>query len=814
MPQYDEIRIGDFGLGLVTNPSAVDTEKTSFKTFKNFEGSRPGIGTPFPGAGTPQLRVGGVLTNIPALPAGFTAEGDPFVFHMTAPGDGSDVIVVFGNKDGLDRFYCWPDITTAGTWATGSGSRISGAYISWLELTEAVRTTVVSVSVSAILGDTMVLAAASGLDTSLDNYYKHWYAMVFDPAGTYRGSTYIHTWTAATRTAQTVFGVSPTGHVTPGLADIIVLMRFPVFKRLELLTPHFQVDGLPTFAQHGDNIVIHTGVHALDDGPDLWLGYINKTYFGSASGASNLDFMGWHFDHAHPWEIKKSKTMNNWTTPVETVDAIPAATYYVGHHNMVYDGIEESNIYYDANDTFTGNHAIANVGGGRRFQNDDFMLNWAEDFDRESQYDMGSNYQSILSRRVTKLRVYLAPATAVTGTSAFRPTTSLYLVKEIDIDDATWTRDVVSGEFEIDYTVYGRDWAAGQQFPFFAVNGYDVAKIGANGISEAQVAGHVFVGPVYDDSKKLHRVLFTPIRLSGENAPDVLPVSLRIDVSHQGIYEIVALAEQFGRLDILGKSSLVVATVSGENKGEIIETFQRVGCVAQRTVKNLEGILFFSSEQRIFEMFNGNKILNNDDFGGKLHPAERIQDIWNSLTAAQREASFAGVQRNRREYWIHISDGSSLGRIFIYSLAYDSIKEYAPASNVYLGFADGVNGELYAATASSIVELAAKTPTETLAIDLLTQTFNTMQADYRRLRMNYKSPVTFVATPIDDELIDDTLREKEPVLFLAQSDYADIDRAIGLKTSRFALRLSRVASNDTTAEVETIGIGRSPKRER
>ena len=811
MPQYEELPIGDFSLGLVTSPSAVESAKNSFKVFKNLEGKRPGLAVPFPGAGTAQLRVEGTLTDIPAIPSGLTLEGDPFIFHTVTPGSGSDVIVIFGSKGGRDRFYIWPSITTAGAWSTDTGTKVSGSYISWLELTEAVATTISSVTSSAVLGDTIVLAAATGLDEATNDYHKHWYAMVFQSNGTYRGSTYIHTWTAATRTAQTVFGVSPSAN------DIIVLMRFPIFRKISTLTTHYQIDSLPSFSQHGQNVVIHTGAHAIDDGPDLWLGYIDRTYFGSASGASNLDFKGWHFDHAQPWEIKKSKTaMNTWTAVSPSDDPLPASDtiYYIGHHNPVYDGIEEANIYYDAADLFNQYSYIANNDGDKEFRNDDFMLNWAEDFDRNSQYAAGSNFNSILSRRVTKLRVYLAKAEAISGTSSFRPTSSFYFVKEIDIDDSSWVRDGASGEFEIDYTVYGRDWFEGQKFPFSAVNGYEISKTGANTIREAQVGTRVFIGPVYDDTKKTSRVLFCPLRLSGESAPEVFPASLRVDTIHQGIYEIVALAEQFGRLVILGSDSLAVAIVSGENRGEVVESFSKVGCVAARTARNLEGLLFFSSQQKLFEIFNGNKVLNNEDFGGRLHPAERIQDIWESLTVTQKQASFAGVHRDRREYWIHIDDGSILGRTFVYSLNYDNLKEYVPASNVYIGFGDGANGELFAITASGVVGLASGSPTEEIAITLQTQTFNTTFAHYRRLRMNYKSPTGFVATPIDDGLAATALRERESVLFLAQTDYGDNDQEVSMETSRFVLRLTRSASNDTTAEIESIGIARVPKRER
>lgn len=110
MANYEELVINSGHLGLVTNISAVDADKQSFREFKNLQANSPGLLSALPGAGIAQLLVQGISTDIPAFPSGFMAERS-YVFHLTTPNpvlQGSDVIVLFGSKNGRDRFLCGP----------------------------------------------------------------------------------------------------------------------------------------------------------------------------------------------------------------------------------------------------------------------------------------------------------------------------------------------------------------------------------------------------------------------------------------------------------------------------------------------------------------------------------------------------------------------------------------------------------------------------------------------------------------------------------------------------------------------------------
>lgn len=794
MSNFDEIAIKSFGLGLVTNVSAADADKTSFRQFKNCQAIVPGIGSALPGSGTAQLRVEGTLTNIPALPSSFTLEGDPFIFQCATPGNGSDVIVIFGSKGGRDRFYVWPDITRAGAWSTTTGTKVSSAYISWLELTEALVTTITSVSGAPAI--TYVLDAATGLDEVTNDYHEHWYAVVISPAAVVRGRTYITAWTAATRTATMLNTVAG---ATAG--DTILIMRFPVFLQATTVSPYYLIDSLPSFALHGQNVSIHTGSHLITSGPDLWLGYIDQDYFGTAG--DDLDFTGWHFDHAQPWRIV-SNDIAAMSTTGASADPIPytgsGTDYFVLLTSGLYDGREESNVYFTTGDTATFSDITAAT--------QQFSVAFSIQFSAGAIFKI-SEYSTTnpggirnWSRRIQKIRLYLNIATESTSpVTAFQNPGAFYFVKEVDVNNSSWARVAGTDTFTLTVTITGSDWVAGQGFPATVVNGYEVSLIGANAEREAQVGKRTFIMPIYDDTQKLFRCLFSPIRQSGEVSPEVYPTISRVDVLHLGIPRIVTGAEQNGKLVIFGREKFVVGTVSGSNAGELDESFYKTGCIAARTVRNIENLLFFSSQEKMFEIFDGNRLAEES-------PAERIQDVWNGLTVAEKEAAFAGVHRDRREYWIAFSD-SGIQRIFAYSLKYGIILEY-DSDSTYIGFAEGVDGQLYGATSSTIVELVSSTPTESLAVTLESQVFNHDPAQYRRLRMAYLSPSAITIAVINDDDIS-ALREKETLLFLSQDNITEVDKNISLDTARAAWKLTRSATTDTSLQIDSIVFARRSK---
>jgi hypothetical protein len=796
MPQYDELTIRS-GTGLVTNFSAVDIGKQAFRVLENAQTIKPGLITDFPGAGTARLLVGTSLISVPDLPSGFTFERG-FVYHITQPSD-TDVMVIFGSNGGRDRVYVWPDIvasnglrnSASSVVNTTKGSRVSNTYIKWLELTEVELVTV------DVVTDTQNFSFTSLENGSTADYYIGWYIVDWD-----QNDWDIVTDNDASGGITIKFGITgvANGHTC-------VLCRFPIFININSVSPYYQFDnvnGVPSFAQHGESLVIHTGSHEINDGPDLWLGYINRDYFNDDT---DLKYNSWHCDHSLPFKLENDQEVHNGSPSnvAESDDPVPDPdqTYWILDYALLYDDREESNVYFDLNDDqsynqpYISDRALAYVSGN--LIRATISLAVFDGFNKKSPYVAGGGRPPVMSRRVSKLSVYLSAGGLSQG--FYTPRTSFFLVREIDINDSNWS--IVSGKFEFTLDIYGTDWRQGQQLPFSRVNGYDMAKIGANARFEVNAGNRSIIGPIYDDSEKNYRALFSPQGPFGENKPDVFPVTNRIDVSHYGIYSIVGMAEQFGRVVIFGNNTSVVVSMTGENAGEILEQFQKMDLIAQRTLDNIDGFLYFSSKKHMLEIFDGNRV-------AEPAPGWLLQDIWDDFATDEKQEAFAGYHENDKEWWIAVGDTQ---RIFIWSVRDQNWKEYV-SSNTYVDFIEGANGELFGATSSSILRLKAPTPTESLAITIRPQVFNHSRRSYRTARMSYKSNVTIKLTPLNDEYETETLKAKTPVLFLPQSDFNPVDRDIGLDTERASFELTTSASTSAGLSIDEITLAGNPKREK
>ena len=792
MSNFDELPVKDFGLGLITNQSAVDTDKASFRTFKNVQPLQPGLLSALPGSGTAQIRISGTLTNIPALPSGFSLEVG-CIFHILSPSE-TDVVVIFGSNNARDRFYVWPNIITDGSLDTNGGSKVANVSITWFELTEVEAVTITTVNDPGT-GTNLTISGLSNNTSS--NYYNRWY--LWNNSQTYFDYVLTHTNTVIT----TKFGSAAA--VT---GDNLILMRFPIFKKAATITPFYQVDDLPVFVRHSENLVIRTGAHDLNSGSDLWLGYVGRG--ATAQGFfddNDLDFNGWHFDAAQPWLLQATSMTQGSAATGSSTDPIPysgsGTDYFNVNVNGLYDSIQESNLQTFADNALTpsfGKPDFVPITASDQHITVSIAVNIRTDQLRQSQHATGTSYPTLWSRRIKKLVFYIAPAEAVNvATNDFREKSEYFFIKELDIDDAGFS--LSSGSYIIDVTIKGSEYKTAQAFPFSTVNGYINVRMGANARFEAQAGGRNFISPIYDSSKKLWRALFSP---SERVSPDVFPITNRIDVIHHGIYEIVGIIEQFGRLLIFGRERFVAVDVI-QNEGQISEALQRVGCVAPRTLKNLEGMVFFASDRQMFELYDGNQVLET--------PAERLRDIWSATTRARQEAAFAGIHRDRREYWIAFTDADSAQRIFVYSLKFGVFFEY-DSSATYVDFVEGVDGELFGLTASTFVKLTADTPTESLAITVKSQTFNENPAQYRRLATAYLSPSAFTIAILDEDKVS-ALQTVDTLLFLDQANLQESDsKPISLDTQRCAWQLARSSSTDTTFKVDSVILSRRTKKER
>ena len=803
MAEFAEIEVGEGSRGLVTNRSAIDSERNSFRELKGFRLTKPGLLEAMLTAGTAQLRIGTALTDIPALPSGFTLE-QAHVYHKSDPSD-SDVIVIFGSKGGRDRFYVWPNIV-AGAWVTNGGSRIADVSINWLELTEAEQVTVNVVTSTTVY-------TLTGLENgSTADYYNGWF--LWNNTRT--------RWDYVTDSNGAEGVTAKIGIVGVANGDTVILMRFQLFIGSATVIPYYQIDNLPTFAQHGDDLTIHTGAHALENGFDLWLGFIGN---GSASQGyfddNDLDFNGWHCDQVQPFKINDNTamTLNTGGAADNPFPYSGSGTDAYGVNlTGVYDGVQEGRVRVAAEELSNDADLGAGLTGFIANATSDLdvtislyvippsssFLPWLARYSEYSPRDPGDDeyFSFVFSRRIRKFRLYIATAELISGVS-YRTTSQYFFIKEIDIDDAGWSGPA-SGAYSIVKTLTGSEYKASQAYPFEAVNGFNTQLLGANARFGVEVGGRAVVFPIYDDTRKLYRGLFTPIRLSGETSSNVLPAEFRIDVRQYGITEIKAGVEQFGRLLIFGLNTLVVAQVSGENRGEIIEQFQKIGTVSYRTVKNIDGMVYFASTENPLEAFDGNRVV----FPA---PGFDIKDVWDGMTQTQKEAVFAGYHKKTKTYVLRLVDVSSNQRIFLYDTRFGNWTEY-PTSNTYVSFVEGVNNELFGFTGSSIVELFSENPTEALVPSLETQVFDGTDQHVKRVRLHYKSTVTIKAIPIDDSL-PSTLREKIPVLFLAEPDFDERDRLTSFRTNRAALRLEIASATNPTIQIEALGFAVTPKRE-
>lgn len=787
MPQRTSERsISQGSKGLVTYSSAVDIDQAYFRVLRNVVHKKFGILENLLGYGAAQIRSEGTLYSVPALPTGFTLE-KAFVEHTLSPAD-SDYVMLFGTKGGRDRFYVWPPLS-AGVWQPGSD---------WLELTEAEEVTVSAVSSAASF-------TLSGLAQATANYYRSFWIWVYDTAGTtFRGADYV--------LANTSGGVMTTKFGVTGITvtDKVVIMRYPVFKKGATISNHFVVDDLPTVRKDGDNLTIFTGNnHSPDSGGDLWLGVVSN---GAATinmfADSDFAFGNWWFTHAQTFRVPDDLAISGVIAGSAAADPMPwtsGSQYYILDVTGVYDDDQESRPRFDKYDNIGISNLPKAVEISAADQDIDLTLslNVRTDLPRRSDIlagtAVGSTVNPLWDRRIKKLRVYIADATAVNVAGGhYQANTDHFFIREIDINDASWS--LSGGSYTMTITLTGTEYRAAQEFAHYKVNGYQIQRSGANARFGVQVGNRAVIFPIYDDTKKSYRGIYSPIRYSGNAGVNVAPWGFRLDVTqYEG--EINGGTEFQGKLVLFSPRRLMTAYVTGENRGQILESFQRKGLASYRTIKVVEGLLYFASQDSPLEIFDGSNFVSPS-------PGYFIKDIWDALTPAQKAASFAGYYHTGKLYVVKMGS-----RIFLYDVEQQIWAGEYETSVTFVDFIEGHDGQLYGATASTFVELFASTPTESLALTLESKVWNGQERDVVKARLQYKSDVTLKWIPVDDTQ-PSTLRENDPVLFLGQSNMESQDYPVSVKTTRFAVKLTSATSTDGNIEIEDLGFAETVKPEK
>lgn len=872
MARFREKIIRDMSQGLVTYPSSVEASKNSFSDLRNASVEQPGKLKSLPGAGPMQILVNGSLVTVPAYPAGFGFE-KMFVGHKTEPVE-SDFVVIFGNLGGDDKFYVFPNIV-AGAWVTNGGSYVSNTAIGWLDLTEAE-----AITVNVVTNSTNF--TLTGLDNSTTNdYYNKWW--IWDHNR--QLMDYVLNYNSATGVLTTKFGIT---NIANG--DDCILMRFPVFKKAATVDPFFFVDDVPFFQQVGENVVICTGAHDMNDGPDLWLGFIgNGTADQGYFDDNDLDYNGWHFDHSHPWRIVDNTIFDSssLTNTGGSSDPFPWTSGGEIHRvgaTLIYDLTNESRLRLSPQDTLdlngtysyaaisaadehisfrldvnilqypvklseyvplqgtpaiaatmamdSGSNTTTIVDAALRDFIDDELNGWiVHNLTRSAtsvvtdsvgatktltispaiaSQTNGDNYYirpphpSVWSRRIRKIRIY------VSGTITTPSDQPYFFCKEVDIDDSGWS--LSSGEYQWSGTILGSEYIAGQQYAAKNVMGFAETKIGANAYFQAQVGNYSIIAPIYDDSYKGFRALFSPLRLSGETAPSTFPTLNRIDVANYGIGEIKAAVEFQGRLLLFSRNTLVVAGVSGQEKGLVFEQPLRAGVVHWRALAVSKDAVFFSSQLSPLELWDGNRLADPS-------PGWAILDIWQALSETTKRT--ARLAYGRKRNYVVLKWGTLAGsnqRIFVYNVPLGTWAEYETALT-YKDIAPGSNGEIFAgedlniSEAGILHELFSSAPTEELAVTAEAQVFDEEINDVRRIRASYKSNVVVKFIAIDDTL-PSTLREVETRIALPETTMTPWDEAVSLRTERAAVKLTTVASASPGLEIESFGLAVTDQEEK
>lgn len=765
----EQIRIEDWQVGLMTDPAATDIPPAAATLAENAD---------LTSLGKIKKSRGPKTFGLPALPSGLTLEAF-FEFRVSIPSE-KDVTVIFGANGGRDRFYIspyWDDLTAA--WVTSG----------WLELTEALLTTVETRSSNT----DYTVASVTGLGTSND-YHNKWYIGVFSSADSFRGNDYALDYVASTRQIITKYGVSGTV-----VGDKVLLMRFPIFKNVSsALTPHYQIDSFPSFEKHGEHVYIYTGSHAIDSGPDLWLGFI-----GTASSVqgyfddNDLDFRGFYLDMARPGVIDDSGWISSSSTPVETQNPLPySATQdrWINKATWLLDGFQEGQLFYDINSfsglTYTISDATSSITLTLSFNLTGYYL-------RTDRWPAtpASNISTIFSRRISKLLLYVSRGQA--GTPNSRPVTPYFMWKEIDIDDSGWSG---TGPYTMSVTISGIEWDFAQKFPYEINAGHKIEKLGANAKYGEQVGGNFVVGPIYADQEYLDVLIVTPLSgtLVGKSImPNVIPLSAWLRFRQEGIYDIIywtQLSEDV--LVAFGVNTIALAQIAGENS-RISGKYKNPGLISARGVQVYNGVAYYPSSESIWA-FNGT--------GEAVEIGARIRSDWQAISLANRQACFSGFNARLKQYFLKA--GST---IFVYSIEQNNWKTDT-LDKTWTYFAKGVDGEFLGTDGTDIFQIDASGYTVARALHWKSKHLDSARITPRRFRASYKSSDLITIKLYDVEL--DANIEMERIYLLPSTTEKHVDEPISFESNRILIDIQTASSTNDDTEIDYAALAGDARKPR
>lgn len=776
---FNELKVEDFSTGLISDASLTDIPTGASSLAENCD---------LTSGGKLKKSRGTKSFGLPTAPSGLTVKAFAQL-KITIPESKTATVIYGTTAANLQKLYISPwfdDLTQ--TWNTTT----------WLELTEALLTTVETRSSNT----DYTVASVTGL-SAVDDGHNKFYVGIFSSADSFRGNDYVLDYTASTRRLQTKYGVTSTV-----VGDKVLLMRFPVFKNVSsALTPHYQIDSLPTFTQHGEHLYIYTGSHKLDDGPDLWLGFIGTaTARQGYLNDNDLDFRGFHFEHSVVFRPNDSGFISASSTPAETENPLPwtaSTDRWFFKATFLLDGFQETVAFYNEVMPFFQTY---DLGAASRKFSFTLTMSFRTAYPRSDFWlysyllsvSLASNLMPMLSRRVQRVLLYAARGQQ--GTPDNRPTTPFFMWKDVDIDDSNWTL----GAGVYDYTSVsfsGIEWDFAQKFPYEINTGHALEVLGANAKQGLHVGGNYVAGPIYADREYKDTFIIAPLSgtLVGKNLmPNVLPLSLWVRCREQGIYEIVTMAELAGRLLVFGANTMAVVELIESNilSGRIVEQFQKRGIISDRGVQVIDGVAYYCGRESIYA-FDGSQVTDIGD---------RIKNDWNTISLANRQACFTGFNRRLKQFFVKA--GSTL---FVYSTLQNNWKTET-FDKTWTFFNVGVDGEFLGTDGTDIFQLDAEGYTVARSLHWKSKHFNSARIKSRRFRASYKSTDTITVKLYDRERSTDIPVER--LLLLPSTTEKHVDAPVSFESTRVMFEIETTSSTNDNTEIDYLAIAETAKPQR
>lgn len=333
-------------------------------------------------------------------------------------------------------------------------------------------------------------------------------------------------------------------------------------------------------------------------------------------------------------------------------------------------------------------------------------------------------FDAVLDRRITHVRLYAAKGDTNDIADNYFLLCEIPVVSGFAKGFILWTLGGVSSlqylstglTLRLDDGIWNGtdiDDNADGQVPFgkflrWDINqGHGSEKMDANYKFRAFLDEQHYKAPIFTDKQRDAFVGYS-VQANGAGVPvdDVIPLENFLNLSQKGILEVTGAASIRGFLFVFAKNK-VFRYASGR---QLIDFPTERGNIAPNSILEIDEIIYFASSDDVYA-FDGNNMR-------KLMYG-KILDQWDALTITQKEAAFAGYQKEKNCYWLVA--GTSYF-IFDITLGVWRRREFASATPIW--FAAGIDGELFVGETGEIHTLDASDWDEDITCDYRTKVFD------------------------------------------------------------------------------------------